>query len=73
MDEDCVNIEGIEQLWRIILNAPNDRLAADVTAYFVTLYLDVGPFLPPRKISTYPSLVSCGLPKTYESSRNYTF
>lgn len=44
MDEESVNIEGIEQLWRIILKAPSDRLAADATTYFVNLYLDVCPF-----------------------------
>ncbi|KAI5841093.1 hypothetical protein DFP73DRAFT_134692 [Morchella snyderi] len=39
-EEDCVNFEGVEQLWRIILKAPDDKLAAEATSYFMNLYLD---------------------------------
>jgi len=41
MEEDSLNVDGIEQLWRIILDANNEILASDASTYLVNFYLDV--------------------------------
>ncbi|RPA96030.1 hypothetical protein L873DRAFT_1270836 [Choiromyces venosus 120613-1] len=40
MEEDSLNVDGIEQLWRIILDANNEILASDASTYLVNFYLD---------------------------------
>jgi hypothetical protein len=43
-DSQSIHIEGIEQLWRIVLCAPDATLASSASAALVAFYLDVGVF-----------------------------
>jgi len=48
MDEDdvkVIEIAGVEQLWRIILDSNDEKLAASTIAFLVHVYLDVIPDL----------------------------
>lgn len=55
-DGDSINLDGMEQLWRIILEANNEMLASDASTYLVNFYLDVG--LPEYPLSSTPALTN---------------